>query len=248
MTVHKNLTGADLHEPKGVATALAGQVYVSDGTGSGVWTSAASVITNTAFSTGDAKITLKTTADVGWIIFADGTIGDASSGASTRANADTQSLFALLWTINDAYAPVSGGRGASAAADYAAHKTIGTTRVLGRMLAISGSGTGLSTRPLGAFTGSETVTITQANFPNISLAGTVTDPGHQHNLRYDSGSTYGNQGVPQNAIATLNVGGGAGVNITAAFTGISVSTALGGSNTPMTVVNPVSYWNIMVKL
>lgn len=35
---HKNLTGAELHEPKGVSTALAGQIYVSDGSGSGAWT------------------------------------------------------------------------------------------------------------------------------------------------------------------------------------------------------------------
>lgn len=38
MTVHANLTGADLHEPKGVAGAAAGRVYVSNGTGSGAWT------------------------------------------------------------------------------------------------------------------------------------------------------------------------------------------------------------------
>lgn len=38
MTVaHKNLTGTDLHEPKGVAAAAADKVYVSNGAGSGVW-------------------------------------------------------------------------------------------------------------------------------------------------------------------------------------------------------------------
>jgi hypothetical protein len=34
---HKNLTGADLHEPKGVAAATADHVYVADGAGSGTW-------------------------------------------------------------------------------------------------------------------------------------------------------------------------------------------------------------------
>ncbi len=38
MTLHKDLTGASLHEPKGVATATSGQVYQADGAGSGVWT------------------------------------------------------------------------------------------------------------------------------------------------------------------------------------------------------------------
>ena len=37
MASHKDLTGADLHEPKGVAAASAGQVYVADGAGSGAW-------------------------------------------------------------------------------------------------------------------------------------------------------------------------------------------------------------------
>jgi hypothetical protein len=34
---HASLTGANLHEPKGVATATSGQVYVADGAGSGDW-------------------------------------------------------------------------------------------------------------------------------------------------------------------------------------------------------------------
>lgn len=38
MTVaHSSLTGSDLHEPKGVASANAGDVYVADGAGSGDW-------------------------------------------------------------------------------------------------------------------------------------------------------------------------------------------------------------------
>jgi hypothetical protein len=38
MPAHRNLTGANLHEPKGIAAATAGKVYISDGAGSGVWT------------------------------------------------------------------------------------------------------------------------------------------------------------------------------------------------------------------
>lgn len=36
---HSSLTGADLHEPKGVATATVGTVYVANGASSGTWTS-----------------------------------------------------------------------------------------------------------------------------------------------------------------------------------------------------------------
>lgn len=35
---HSALTGAELHEPKGVATATSKQVYISDGLASGAWT------------------------------------------------------------------------------------------------------------------------------------------------------------------------------------------------------------------
>lgn len=34
---HKDLTGADVHEPKGAASAASGTVYVSNGSGSGSW-------------------------------------------------------------------------------------------------------------------------------------------------------------------------------------------------------------------
>lgn len=34
---HSSLTGAELHEPKGASTALAGTVYVANGSGSGSW-------------------------------------------------------------------------------------------------------------------------------------------------------------------------------------------------------------------
>jgi len=39
MTIQHNvITDPDLHEPKGVATATSGKVYISDGSGSGAWT------------------------------------------------------------------------------------------------------------------------------------------------------------------------------------------------------------------
>lgn len=38
MPEHNALTGSQLHEPKGVASASSGTVYVSDGAGSGSWT------------------------------------------------------------------------------------------------------------------------------------------------------------------------------------------------------------------
>jgi hypothetical protein len=54
------------------------------------------------------------------------TLGNAASGATERANADTEDLFVFLWNglANAQAAVLPSGRGASAAADYAANKTI----------------------------------------------------------------------------------------------------------------------------
>ncbi len=95
------------------------------------------------FLTGDGKFTWRTTADPGWILANDGTIGSASSGATNRANADTAALYTLLYdNYVEALAPVIGGRGASAAADFAANKPIRLLRVAGR--AIAGLGAAVS--------------------------------------------------------------------------------------------------------
>jgi hypothetical protein len=46
MANHADLSDPELHEPKGAASASAGQIYVSDGAGSGVWTPANSYNVN----------------------------------------------------------------------------------------------------------------------------------------------------------------------------------------------------------
>lgn len=67
----------------------------------------------------------------GWLKANGTTIGSAASGATNRANADTEALFSLLWVnFDNATLPIqtSGGvattRGASAAADFAANKRL----------------------------------------------------------------------------------------------------------------------------
>lgn len=53
------------------------------------------------------------------------TVGSASSGATERANADTEDLYTYNWNnFADAILAVTTGRGASAAADFAANKAM----------------------------------------------------------------------------------------------------------------------------
>ena len=113
--------------------------------------------------TGTIKFTGKSSPDTGWILIQEGTIGSASSGATVRANADTINLYSNIWnTMSDINAPVSGGRGASATADFNANKTIQLPSLPGRVVGCSGSGSGLTTRSDGDTAGEETHATTTA--------------------------------------------------------------------------------------
>lgn len=249
-TVHKNLTGADLHEPKGADTALANQVYVSDGAGSGSWVAASSVITNTAFTTGDLKPTHKTTADTGWILWSDSTIGDASSGASIRANADTANLFALYWnTFANTVCIVSGGRGISAAADFAAHKTLSLPPGAGRALALSGLGNGLTNRVLGLSLGTETKTLILAHLPTgitSSFSVSVGSGGLTIPLSSGAVSSLQTQGSSTTNITPANSSGTWSGSTT--LTGSGTATSNNTSGAAFDGMTPTSYINVMIKL
>lgn len=91
--------------------------------------------------TGEVKYMVDITAPSGWVAYQGGTIGNAASGASARANADTLNLFTKLWNnIADQWAPVSNGRGVSALADFNANKTIKLPGTAGQTIGIAGSG------------------------------------------------------------------------------------------------------------
>ena len=180
----------------------------------------------TSFSTGDVKLTMKTAADSGWIMCNDGSIGSASSAATSRANSDTLALYSLLWAnVPDAYAPVSGGRGLNANSDFYANKTIKLTAMLGRALAISGNGLGLSAYALGQAVGENTHVLTQAETPvhwhlianTDSSSGASPSPnnymtwasaGGLGNSDYRTGQT----GTPPNVYRSSSVGGDAAHN------------------------------------
>jgi microcystin-dependent protein len=154
-----------------------------------------------------------TTAPSGWVRANGRTIGSASSAATERSNADTETLFTFLWTnYGDSVCAVSTGRGASAAADFAANKTITLPDLRGRSFfglddmgnsAASRLGTVITSQTTnGASGGTETHTLTEAQLPaHTHAAGTLatnTTGAHTHEV---SGGIYGGS-------STANFGAG----------------------------------------
>lgn len=214
------------------ATAAPGSNDNAFATTAFVMTALASV--GSGFSTGDIKATIKTTADAGWVMCNDGTIGSASSGATTRANADTSALYTLLWNnVSNTYAPVTGGRGASAAADFAANKPIALTKMLGRALAAAGAGSGLTSRALGETQGLETVTLTSGTQASMSVSGsaTITNPIS-----------------PSIGTGSAGVGYAAGSDWYRQAPTISISGTASGSGGAHQNMQPTSFVNFMIKL
>lgn len=206
----------------------------------------ADIATYAGFTTGDVKFTLKTS-ETGWILANDGTIGNAASGGTARANADTINLFTLLWNnVSNTHAPVSGGRGASAAADFAANKTIALTKMLGRSLAVAGAGAGLTSRVLGSTLGAETHTLTQAETPLKSHSHTITDPGHTHTQNTNRTNTGGSTKTMQVGLSTNDTDTD---YFQSAATGITGTNVTGDATaTAHNIMNPVSYLNVLIKL
>jgi microcystin-dependent protein len=198
------------------------------------------------WTTGDVKITMKTAADTGWVFMNDGSIGDASSGGTTRANADTSALFTLLWTntanadlaIQDSTGSAS-TRGVSAAIDFAAHKRMPLPKMLGRALSLAGAGSGLTSRALGSIFGSETHSISTAEMPAHAHPGSSFAATNSVSALEAGGATAGFQGNPSLA--------GGVVDATYTPTG-TVAVASQGSGTAMNLMQPASFLNVMIKL
>lgn len=252
---HKLLTGTDLHESKGVATALAGQVYVTDGAGSGTWTT---INTGIQFSTGDVKFTFKTTPDAGWLIPVDGqTIGSTSSGATYADTALYSALYQLIWNgVTNTYAPVAGGRGGSAAADFAANKKMTFPPWMGRAIGAAGAGTGLTSRALGLSTGVESEALTLAQLPTgitstVAAGATVSTATANWVAGNANDSTAINvgQGGANNGYS-VSVGGSPTVAKQAATGTVTSTTTATSNNTSGSVhslMQPTVFLNLMIK-
>lgn len=136
------------------------------------------------FTTGDVKWSYDTSASTGWVVVNayGGTIGNAASTATLRANEDTKTLWKLIYdNVVDAYAPVSGGRTGNSENDFNAGKKL-TLYLQGRSPIGAGNGLGgvVSTRALGTTVGAEIHTLTTTEMPSHYHAAAIYDPAHSH--------------------------------------------------------------------
>jgi hypothetical protein len=146
--------------------------------------------TTTVLTTGDIFPGLANSTRTGAVRLNGRTIGNVTSSATERANDDTINLFAYIWNgLANAQAAVSGGRGASAAADFAASKRITLPDYRGCSLvgyddmgntaaSLLGSAPVVSGGPTtaGSILGANTHTLLTAHLPVTTPAGTVTKP------------------------------------------------------------------------
>jgi hypothetical protein len=171
----------------------------------------------------------------GWIPLDDGTIGNTGSGA-LRQGQEYFQLYASIYTsINNAFAPVSGGRSGAgntiseAVTDFVAGKTLTLPAVMGRASASAGSGAGLTPYAVGQTAGAESVAVTlvAANLPP-----------HSHNVPVpltQSGNIDGPAGAPARVFGIVN----------------NIASGNGpGTSAPIVVpiLSPSTFMNFFIKL
>ena len=221
------------------------------------------------FTTGDGKVTLKSVAEAGWVMMNDGTIGSVGSGSSTRANADCQALFTLMFNnIGDPSAPLLTSTGTAttraaqgtASAAWAANCRMTLPKQLGRSLFVGGPGAGLTNRVLGEAFGSETHSQTPSemashthSYSDFTHSHGVSDPTHGHNFYESATGSVLNGQLPTAGADTPAVVSTVcvlpwytGIVLQANIANISINPNGGGA--PMNVMNPSASWNIMIKL
>lgn len=218
-----------------------------------------SIDPTTIASTGDVKFRLVTGALTGWVRLNQLTIGSAISGATERANADTQNLFVYLWNnCSQAHCPVLFGKGASAIADFNANKQLQLpdcrSRICmmgvddmgnapaGRLFAqniTSGGGDGVTT-PL-ATGGHALHTLGLTEIPVLPFAGTPqTWASNQSNVDLGISSAPG-PGAGGNAVTTTG-------SVTTTITPNGTVNAASGGTASVDMTSPFALGTYYIKL
>lgn len=154
---------------------------------------------NSVLQTGDPLWVPVTGTRSGFVRMNGRTIGSASSGAGERANADCENLYLYNWAnFSDTLCAVTGGRGISAAADWAANKPMALLDMRSRgpfglddmgnsaLSAFTGITFAKGTATTGgASAGVVRHTLTEAELPSV----TMNVPAQQPTLSYSTNSS-----------------------------------------------------------
>ena len=173
----------------------------------------ATVDPTTIFATGDIKFKASNETLVGWVKMNAQTIGNPTSGATQRANNDTQNLFVYLWgQCPQTHCPVSGTRGASGLADFNASKTIALPdwRSRGPVGLDDMGNTPAGILQTSNMTGSDLPTTPngiggEANHALVTAelaahSHTISDPGHDHPINQNAAAYNLNYAVPPGSV------------------------------------------------
>lgn len=186
----------------------------------------AGVDPNTVLQTGDIKARFSIADPLpGFVRCNGGTVGNAISGSTERANADCQALFEYLWSTNvlGVFSGTTPNRGATANGDWLANKRIVTPDLRGRTIAgLDDMGiTGPASRLTSSFFGVSGLQVGNAGGSESRIIAAANLPGHSHN----GGGTTGNE----NTTITHNFSwGGTTTDISADHTHQYGSAQLGG--------------------
>jgi hypothetical protein len=217
----------------------------------------AAALSTAAFFTGELKdLAGNVAAPTGWVLAIQGTIGNAASGGTIRAHADCANLFAHLWTLTNTIAPVlPGGRGASAAADFAANKTIGGLdfRGMTRISADNLGGTASNRAPgytIGVAAGESAHPLTIAELAqHLHRAdnGNLAMPAHSHGITRGANATGGTI-TPRGTYGDGTNASVSGTTENLAATSITGQTDTTGSGTAHNNMQPTRAVTTIMKL
>lgn len=192
MPEHKDLTGANLHEPKGVASASIGEIYVADGLGSGAWKKSAFSVHGEMIIAGNTTPEVTPTA-------ADATLSTDTDYTKIITGWTAGHLDEITFNVDELVIPVAGDYEIHAWADiqcpannqrvgikyaindstpYSIRKLIGTSSAANDIINVAGAGAvaGLST--------SDTISLyiatDKANDPIVLEAGILVRLLHEN--------------------------------------------------------------------